>query len=123
MVKKKKKSRGVDAMEDDAPTVVARAPVPDGEAMDTADVDVPEPTGAELDLVSSKKKRKKKGSKMKGLQIQGLGMKREPPKRKAVNKRKEKSIERALLNMDKQQEKLQKDEMKAERVSSLKNLY
>lgn len=52
-----------------------------------------------------------------------LGMKREPQKRKAVNKRKEKSIERALLNMDKQQEKLQKDEIKAERVSSLKNLY
>jgi len=127
MVKKKKKSRGVDAMEDDAPAVVASAPVPDdiggGEAMDTAEVDIPEPTGAELDLVSSKKKRKKKGSKSNGLQIQGLGMKREPQKRKAVNKRKEKSIERALLNMDKQQEKLQKDEMKAERVSSLKNLY
>jgi len=29
MVKKKKKSRGVDAMEDDAPAVVESAPVPD----------------------------------------------------------------------------------------------
>jgi len=40
-------------------------------AMDTAEVDILEPTGAELDLVSSKKKRKKKGSKSNGLQIQG----------------------------------------------------
>ena len=39
-------------------------------AMDTADVDVSEPTGAELDLLQSKKK-KKKGSKSNGLQIQG----------------------------------------------------
>lgn len=52
-----------------------------------------------------------------------LIQKKEPPKRKAVKQRKEKSIERALLNMDKQQEKLQKDEVKAERISSLKNLY
>lgn len=50
-------------------------------------------------------------------------MKNEPQKRKAVKQRKEKSIERALLNMDKQQAKLQQQEVKAERVSSLKNLY
>lgn len=39
--------------------------------MDTAEVDVAEPTGAELDLLQSKKKKKKKGSKSNGLQIQG----------------------------------------------------
>lgn len=114
-------------MEDDTPTVAARAIVPDGngvdEAMDTTGDQAIEITGAELDLLSSKKKRKKKGSKSNGLQVQGLIQKKEPPKRKAVKQRKEKSIERALLNMDKQQEKLQKDEVKAERISSLKNLY
>ena len=39
-------------------------------AMDTAEVDE-QPTGAELDLLQSKKKKKKKGSKSNGLQIQG----------------------------------------------------
>ncbi|KAG0617337.1 hypothetical protein M758_5G182500 [Ceratodon purpureus] len=79
MVKKRKQkeknSRGVAAMEDDTPSVADREAVPEsnggGEAMETADVEVAEPTGAELDLLQSKKKRKKKGSKSNGLQIQG----------------------------------------------------
>lgn len=40
-------------------------------AMDTAEVDLPESTGVELDFLQPKKKRKKKGSKSNGLQIQG----------------------------------------------------
>jgi len=49
--------------------------------------------------------------------------KKGPQKRKAAKLRKEKSIERALLNMDKQHEKVQRSEFKTERVQSLKNLY
>jgi hypothetical protein len=40
-------------------------------AMDTAEVDLPESTGVELDFLQPKKKMKKKGSKSNGLQIQG----------------------------------------------------
>lgn len=39
--------------------------------MDTTGDQAIEITGAELDLLSSKKKRKKKGSKSNGLQVQG----------------------------------------------------
>ncbi|KAH9549321.1 hypothetical protein CY35_10G011800 [Sphagnum magellanicum] len=117
----KKKDGGAAAMEVSATITSPPRPSSPDDAMDMTDV---VPTGSELDLLVSKKKRKKKASASvsKSLQIQGI-TKKGPQKRRAAKLRKEKSIERALLNMDKQHEKVQRSEFKTERVQSLKNLY
>eukprot|EP00249_Psilotum_nudum_P002603 c15721_g1_i2 orf=394-714(-) len=50
-------------------------------------------------------------------------MKKQSMKRRAQRLRKEKAIQKALSTHDKQQEKLHKDQLKTERVWSMKKLY